>query len=126
MITIRTKYRSECPGVPQLDNKKRLKERDIGCKAFKGGCLAVKWDDARKQYPEQWVVFEALLAHTEQNTRHVDDMAVIDCFSEGRDAMKRQHELHKGNPEREFYFFHTSRTVLDIIERPWAGIRGVQ
>lgn len=84
----------------------------------------MKWEDVRKQYLEQWVVFEALSAHTDHDIRHIDDLAVIDCFSEARDAMKRQHELHKRSPEREYYFFHTSRDSLDIMERPWTGIRG--
>ena len=84
----------------------------------------MKWENVREQYPDRWVVFEALAAHTEEDTRFVDELAVIDLFMEGRDAMKRQHELHKAHPTREYYFFHTSRENLNIVERNWAGIRG--
>lgn len=86
----------------------------------------MKWEDVRRQYAEKWVVFEALSAHTDQDICHIDDLAVIECFSNSRDAMGRQHELHKRNPGREYYFFHTSRETLDVIERPWVGIRGTR
>ncbi len=86
----------------------------------------MKWEDVRNQYPDQWIVFEALQAHTDQDTRYVDELAVIDRFSDSRDAMRRHHELHKANLTREYYFFHTSRVELQIIERKWSGIRGLR
>ena len=53
----------------------------------------VKWAEVRRQFPEQWVVLEALQAHTDDHVRQLDDLAVIDSFANGREAMKRQHEL---------------------------------
>lgn len=29
-------------------------------------------------------------------------------------------------PERELFVFHTSREVLDVSERQWLGLRGIQ
>lgn len=86
----------------------------------------MKWAEVRRQFPEQWVGLEALQAHTDDHVRQLDDLAVIDSFANGREALKRQHELHQENPMREYYFFHTSRPSVQVIERRWSGIRGAR
>lgn len=70
----------------------------------------MKWDDARKQYPEQWVLFEALLAHTDHNHRHVDDMAVIDFFGRSRcdEATARTAQGESGTGVLFFSYFQES------------------
>jgi hypothetical protein len=35
-------------------------------------------------------------------------------------------QRHRQAPDREFYVLHTDRETLDITERRWLGIRGVQ
>ncbi len=37
-------------------------------------------------------------------------------------AMQQYQSLHQHYPEREFYFVHTNRAELDIIERQTRGI----
>lgn len=81
------------------------------------------WDKVRKAYPDKWVVFEAIETHSSRNYRIVDDIAVIDSFDNSIDAFHRHNILHKQKPNREFYFFHTSRENLDIREKKWAGPR---
>lgn len=86
----------------------------------------MRWTDRRKAYPDQWLVIEALEAHTTpQQARQLDKIAVIECCQDGATAMQRYRELHQRFPQREFYFVHTSRDKLEIRERRWLGIRGL-
>ncbi len=83
------------------------------------------WSDIRKSYPNQWLVVEALEAHTTpDNQRQLDKLAVIESCENGTAAMSSYRQLHIQYPQREFYFLHTSRNKLDIRERKWVGIRG--
>lgn len=77
----------------------------------------MRWKEVRKAYPEKWVVFEAIDAHSDSNYRIVEDIAVIDCFNDSLEVFRRHNELHKQEPKRELYFFHTSREKLDIREK---------
>ena len=82
------------------------------------------WSEVRQAYNNQWLIIEALDAHTTADTqRHLDRLAVLERCNDGGDAMEKSHKLHKKYPSREFYFVHTSRKQLDIRERRWLGIR---
>jgi len=82
------------------------------------------WSDIRSTYPDQWLVIEALEAHTDpHNQRELDKIAIIETCADGNTAMARYRHLHAQYPFREFYFVHTSRQELDIRERQWVGIR---
>ncbi len=82
------------------------------------------WPEIRKIYPHQWLVVEALEAHTNSNSkRQIGRLAVIENCPDGSMAMKRYRELHQQYPLREFYFVHTDKPELDIYERQWVGIR---
>lgn len=85
------------------------------------------WSDIRQAYPDQWLIIEALEAHTTANSqRELDKVAVIETCEDGSAALTRYRQLHLQYPTREFYFVHTSREELDIRERQWVGIRGNQ
>jgi len=82
------------------------------------------WPDVRKAYPNQWLVIEALEAHTTpDNQRKLDTIAVIESCEDGQAAMNSYRRLHSQFPTREFYFVHTGREEIDIRERQWVGIR---
>lgn len=82
------------------------------------------WSEIREAYPHQWLIVEALEAHTTpENRRMLDRLAVIDTCSDGSAAMQRYRELHRQYPLREFYFVHTDREELEIYERRWLGVR---
>lgn len=82
------------------------------------------WSDIRKAYPNQWLVIEALEAHTTPNNqRKLDKIAVIEICEDGNAAMSSYRHWHTQYLLREFYFVHTSREELDIRERQWVGIR---
>ncbi len=84
------------------------------------------WQDIRQRYPQQWILIEAIQAHSMANKRILEQLAVIDTFADSITAMKRYAQLHHEAPQRELYVFHTSRERLDISERQWLGVRGVQ
>jgi len=84
----------------------------------------MKWPEIRNTYPDQWLVVEALEAHTKpDNRRHIERFAVVEPSADGSSARQAYRRLHQEYPEREFYFVHTSREELDIRERNWLGIR---
>jgi hypothetical protein len=84
------------------------------------------WQDIRKYYPQQWLLVEAIQAHSEANKRILEQLAVVDAFPDSIAAMKRYIQLHHEAPQRELYVFHSSRETLDIPERSWLGVRGVR
>ena len=79
----------------------------------------MRWTEVRQQHPDQWLVVEALEAHTEGNRRTLDEMTVVQVCPDGTAAYQRYRELHQQHPQREFYFVHTGREELDIRERHW-------
>lgn len=85
----------------------------------------MQWKEVRHTYPDKWVVLEAIEAHSDNNIRVIEDMSVLDCFDDSMEALRRHAELHKLKPDREFYFFHTSRENLDIHEKKWTGLRRI-
>ncbi len=84
----------------------------------------MQWSEIRKAYPNQWLVVEALQAHTTpDNRRLLDKIAVVEHCNDGSAAMDSYRRIHQQYPAREFYFVHTSREELDIREQQWLGIR---
>ena len=83
----------------------------------------MQWDQIRAAYPDQWLVIEALEAHTDRHHRMFDQIVVVEACASGASAMKRYRELRHEHPERELCFVHTANAVLEIVERSWVGIR---
>jgi hypothetical protein len=84
----------------------------------------MKWYEIRRTFPNQWLIIEALQAHTtSDNKREPDKIEVIERCADSISALQRYRHLHRVYPSREFYFVHTSREGLDIRERAWTGIR---
>lgn len=82
------------------------------------------WSQVRQVCPNQWLVIEALEAHTTPDKqRNLDKIAIIQNCPDGRAAMQKYRQLHLEYPLREFFFVHTGREKLDIRERRWLGIR---
>ena len=86
----------------------------------------MQWSEIRAAHPDQWLVIEALEAHSVNDHRIFDRIAVVDACADGRAAMKRYGELHREYPQREFCFVHTSKAELEFEERLWLGIRGLR
>jgi hypothetical protein len=83
----------------------------------------MKWQEIRTHYPQQWLLFEAIKARSEDSKRILEQLAVIGTFSDSVTALKSYQQLHHEAPERELYVFHASRETLDVTERKWIGIR---
>ena len=82
------------------------------------------WTNVRQAYPDQWLVIEALTAHTTPDSHRIPDrIAVLERCRDGSEAFDRYRQLHREHPQREFYFVHTSRKELVILERQWLGVR---
>jgi hypothetical protein len=86
----------------------------------------MQWSEIRAAYPDQWLVIEALEAHSENDRRIFDRIAIVEACAEGRAAMKRYGQLHREHPHRELCYVHTSKTELEFEERLWLGIRGLR
>ena len=84
----------------------------------------MKWQEIRQHFPHQWLLVEATDAHSEGNQRILEDLAVLEIFSSGKNAMNGYIELHEHAPERELYVLHTDREELEVEELRWLGIRG--
>ena len=83
----------------------------------------MQWSEIRRHHPNQWLLLEALEAHTEGTQRILDQLAIIRSFDDSQTALRSYAELRRSAPERELYVFHTSRSTLDVQERSWLGIR---
>ncbi len=86
----------------------------------------MNWREIRKFYPRQWLLIEAIKARSEGGKRILEEISVINAFPDSISAMMDYKNLKKQTPIRELFVFHTSREELDITERRWIGIRGVQ
>lgn len=86
----------------------------------------MQWAEIRRHYPEQWLLLEALDAHTEGNQRILEQLAVLGAFDDSQSAMRRYAQLHHVAPARELYVFHTSRETLNVTERRWYGVRAAR
>ena len=82
------------------------------------------WEDVRKSFPSQWVLIEAVDAHTKGNRRIVERVSVVESFiNDSKQALKKYVELHKRHKNREYYVIHTSREQLNFEEQRWMGVR---
>jgi hypothetical protein len=85
----------------------------------------MQWSEIRQAYPNEWLIIEAIQAHTTStHQRQLDRIAIVERCMNGKSAMQSYRRLHQQYPAREFYFVHTSRDELDIREQQWLGIRG--
>jgi hypothetical protein len=82
----------------------------------------MEWSEIRQYYPEQWLLLEALKAHSQGQQRVLEQLAVLGAFADSVTAWKSYQQIHREAPARELYIFHTSREKLDVHERPWVGI----
>ncbi|MFW5992370.1 MAG: hypothetical protein ACOCQN_04185 [Halanaerobiaceae bacterium] len=83
----------------------------------------MKWQEVREKYPDSWVLFEAIEAHSESGKRKVDSISILNTFDDSDEATEMYRKIHKDNPQRELYIAHTQKEKLEIEERKWLGIR---
>ena len=103
--------------------KDQAVDRYSGVASLSYGGLCMTWTDIRRHYPHQWLLIEALLAHSKAGTRFLDELAVIDAFADGETALRAYLKLHRDAPLRELYVVHSDREELEITERSLLGLR---
>ncbi|MBE2220857.1 MAG: hypothetical protein IAF02_04920 [Anaerolineae bacterium] len=78
----------------------------------------MKWQDVRKQYPDTWLLIEALDAHTiDEKRRIVENLSEINPYTEFFMAMNDFAAIHKQEPNREMYVVHTVNEEIKIKVR---------
>lgn len=87
----------------------------------------MRWNDLKKATSQQWVIIEAIDAHTEGDKRIIEEIQLVEMFGEDNNgALRRYVQLHKIHPQKEYYVVHTSRPELNVKEKNWTGIRGIR
>jgi hypothetical protein len=85
--------------------------------------LNMKWKQVREQYPEKWVLVEAISAYSEDSVRHIEEISVISSFSDSTMAWKEYKKLHLSDRSREYYIFHTDHLTIEVKEQKFIGVR---
>lgn len=81
------------------------------------------WNEARKVYPNKWILFEAIDAHSEDGKRIVEEISIINVYDQGKEALREYADKHKKDKSREMYVYNTKNAELLIEERVWIGVR---
>ncbi len=83
----------------------------------------MNWQEIRLKYPKQWLIVEALDAHTKSGRRVIEQYSVVNMFKDSNQAMESYSQIHRASPDRELYVLHTDKETVEIRERQWLGIR---
>lgn len=78
----------------------------------------MKWKEVRELYPNQFVKFEILESHIEDNKEYVDDVAIIKAISDGKEARK---EFIKCKPEQLVYNTKNEELTIQLVKH--IGVR---
>jgi hypothetical protein len=77
----------------------------------------MQWPDIRKRYPGQWLLLEALEAHSEGGFRKMDKLAVLNSYPNSQVAFQDYRSIHRDKPDHELFIAHTDKEALEIKER---------
>jgi hypothetical protein len=83
----------------------------------------MKWRDIMKQYPNRLVLVEALKTSSHNRFRTIEDMAVIQEYTNSKAAWEGYKAHHRENPESELYIFHTSKEDVETIKEIFLGVK---
>jgi hypothetical protein len=74
----------------------------------------MNWQQICEQYPQQWVVVEALNAVTSGAQCVIEQLELVSVFDDWASAWKSYTSLHNADKWREYYVLHTDRAELNI------------
>ncbi len=83
------------------------------------------WQEIREQFPNQWVLVEALNSSSQNGYWTLEKMAVLNSFIDGEMALDDYEKIHDKQPLRDLAVLHTSRPQSKIAETHWLGIRSL-
>ena len=78
----------------------------------------MKWKEVRELYPEQFVKFEIVESHVEENKEFIDEVAIIKAIADGKEAMK---EFINSKPGQLVYSTKNEELVVELVKH--VGIR---
>ena len=84
------------------------------------------WEAIREAYPHQWLLVEAIKAHTKGDKRVVEDFNVLGSFHDSVDGWEQYGTVHARDPYRELYVVSSEAAKLDIREQFALPMRGVR
>jgi hypothetical protein len=67
----------------------------------------VKWDEIRRDYPDQWVKVRVLSSHEDNGYLYIDDMDLIKSIPNDKEAT-----LELAKSKGDSLIFHTSHDVI--------------
>lgn len=82
------------------------------------------WSEVCKDFPNSWVIVEALSSHQVENEKTIDDVMVLDAYPDSSDAWKRYKQIKQQKPQGDFLIASTENETLKIKVQRWVGIRG--
>jgi hypothetical protein len=74
------------------------------------------WAEVRAAFPDQWLLLEAIEAHSVPGRRVIEQIAVLEKIEDDRAIFRRYREVRKKLPGREIFFFHTKNEEILIEE----------
>jgi hypothetical protein len=82
------------------------------------------WSDVCKDFPDHWVVIEALSSHQVDDEKTIDEVMVLDAYANSADAWHHFKQVKQLKPLRDFLIASTVNEALKIKVQRWVGIRG--
>ncbi len=83
------------------------------------------WQEVRQQFPDTWVLVEALDSSSQNGYWMIKKMSVLDTFLDAEAALDDYEKIHDQEPTRELVVLHTTREQLQIAKTHWFGVRSV-
>ncbi|MGL5067910.1 MAG: hypothetical protein ACRC6T_08890 [Sarcina sp.] len=78
----------------------------------------MKWSEVREKYPNTFVKIQALESHVSGNKRIIDNLGLLEIYTDGFAAMKD----FKNNSEGE-YIINTANTELEVELTKFISLR---
>ncbi len=82
------------------------------------------WQEIQHVYLKQWLLLEVLQAQSDQQWRHLTNLAVLEKFDDSMSALRAYKALKEREPRRELVVLHTDREQSVVKERFYVGVRG--
>lgn len=78
----------------------------------------MQWEEVRRTYPDQYVKLQILAAHTEGNTKFIDEVTLIRAIQDPKEATKELLQSKDG-----VIVSHTANDELKVEIRTLRGLR---
>lgn len=78
----------------------------------------MKWKEVRELYPDQFIKFEIIESHKEEDKEYIDEIAIIKAITDNKEAMK---EFINCKPNQLIYSTKNEELVVQLIKN--VGIR---